>query len=161
MKALVVYYSLSGNAKFAAETIAANLGADIEEVLDLKKRQGRLAFLSNGRDAGQGKETEIAPTTKNPDDYNPIIIGQPIWNKSPTPAIRTYLNKTNLSGKKVGLFFSDSSFGLSQALEKTKALTPNSTIVGDLALSGKGFANKEETKRKIAEWCQKLKESNA
>jgi len=161
MKALVVYYTLSGNAKFAAETIAAELGADIEEVVDLKKRQGRLAFLSNGRDAGKGKETEIAPIKIIPTDYDLVIIGQPIWNKSPTPAIRTYLNKTNLSGKNVGLFFSDSSFGLSQAVEKTKALTPNSTIVGDLALPGKGFANKEETKKKIAEWVQTLKKDSA
>jgi len=60
MKTLVVYYSLSGNTKFAAETIAAELGADIVEIVDLKKRQGKLAFLSNGRDAGRGKETEIA-----------------------------------------------------------------------------------------------------
>jgi len=50
MKTLVVYYSLSGNTKFAAETIAAELGADIVEIVDLKKRQGKLAFLSNGKD---------------------------------------------------------------------------------------------------------------
>jgi flavodoxin len=161
MKALVIYYTLSGNSKFAAETIAAELGADIEEVIDLKKRQGKLAFLSNGRDAGQGKETKIAPLKMSPTDYDLVIVGGPIWNKSPTPAIRTYLNKTNLSGKKVGLFLSDSSFGLSQALEKTKALTPNSVIVGELILSAKDFAKKEEIQKKIAEWVQTLKESNA
>src|SRR4030042_7150848 len=114
MKTLVIYYSLSGNTKFAAETIAAELGADIGEIVDLKKRQGKLAFLSNGRDAGQGKETEIAPIQKSATDYDTIIVGTPIWNKNPTPAIRTYLNSNNLAGKKVGLFFSDSSFGLTQ-----------------------------------------------
>ncbi len=161
MKALVVYYSLSGNTKFGAETIAAELGADIEEVVDLRKRQGKLAFLSNGRDAGQGKETEIASTKKNPADYDLIVIGTPIWNKSPTPAIRTYLNKTDLSGKKVGLFFSDSSFGLDQAVGKTKALVPNSVIVGDLALSAKQIGNKEEAKNNIATWCQTLQRGTA
>jgi flavodoxin len=60
MKTLVIYYTRSGNAKFMAETIAAELGADIEEVIDLKNRQGRLAFLPAGRDAMRGKETEIA-----------------------------------------------------------------------------------------------------
>ncbi|HSQ48774.1 MAG TPA: flavodoxin [Candidatus Deferrimicrobiaceae bacterium] len=161
MKTLVVYYTLSGNSKFAAEAIAAELGADLEEVIDLKKRQGKLAFLSNGRDAGQGKLTEIAPLKKNPTDYDLVIIGGPIWNKSPTPAIRTYLDKTNLSGKKVGFFLSDSAFGLSNALEKTRALTPNSTILDDLVLSGKGFGDKEETKKKIVEWVQKIKSTNA
>jgi flavodoxin len=157
MKTLVVYYTRTGNSKFAAETIAAELGADIEEVVDLKKRQGRLSFLSAGRDAGQGKETEIAPTKRVPSDYDLVIIVQPIWNKSPTPAIRTYLNRNDLSGKKVGLFFSDSSFGLDQALEKTKALMPNSSFVGDFALQAKVFPNKEEAQNKIAEWCNTLK----
>src|SRR5512136_2464587 len=70
MKTLVVYYTRTGNSKFAAETIAAELGADIEEVVDLKKRQGRLAFLPNGRDAMQGKETQIAEAKRTPNDYD-------------------------------------------------------------------------------------------
>jgi len=155
MKTLIIYYTRTGNAKFAAETIAAELGADLEEVVDLKNRQGRLAFMSNGRDAMQGKETQIAPTTRNLTDYDLVIIGQPIWAGNPTPAIRTYLNKNDLSGKKVALFFSDS--GLGQAVEKTKALMPNSTFIGELVLPAKSFENKEETKKKIVEWCNTLK----
>ena len=155
MKTLVVYYTRTGNTKFIAETIAAELGADIEEVIDLKNRQGRLAFLPAGKDATQGKETQIAETKRTPTGYDLVIIGQPVWAGSPTPAIRTYMNKNDLSGKKVALFFSDS--GLRQAVEKTKALMPNSTFVGELALPAKGFENKEETKKKIAEWCNTLK----
>jgi flavodoxin len=155
MKTLVVYYTRTGNTKFAAETIAAEIGADIEEIVDLKKRQGRLAFLGNGKDAMQGKETQIAPTKRSPADYDLIVVGSPIWAGSPTPAIRTYLNKNDLSGKKVALFFSDS--GLGQAVEKTKALMPNSTFVGVLVLPAKGFDDKEEMKKKIAEWCNTLK----
>jgi len=79
MRTLVVYYTRTGNTKFAAETIAAEIGADIEEVVDLKNRQGKLAFISSGRDAMQGKETEIAQTKRTPTDYDLIIIGQPVW----------------------------------------------------------------------------------
>jgi flavodoxin len=154
MKTLVIYYTRTGNAKFIAETIAAELGADIEEVIDLKNRQGKLAFISAGRDAMSGKETEIAQTKRTPTDYDLIIIGQPVWAGNPTPAIRTYMNKNDLSGKKVALFFSDISLG--QAVEKTKALTQNSTFVDELALP-KALENKEETKKKIAEWCNTLK----
>jgi flavodoxin len=102
----------------------------------------------------RGKETEIAQTKRTPTDYDLIIIGQPVWAGSPTPAIRTYLNKNDLSGRKVALFFSDSNLG--QAVEKTKALMPNSTFVGELALP-KPLENMEETKKKIAEWCNTLK----
>ena len=154
MKTLVIYYSRTGNAKFAAETMAEELGADMEEVIDLKNRQGRLAYLPAGRDAMRGIETEIAETRKSPTDYDLIVIAQPVWAGSPTPAIRTYLNKNDLSGKKVALFFSDSS---NQAIEKAKLLIPNSTFVGGLTLPAKEFENKQETRRKIAEWCGMIK----
>jgi len=155
MKSLIVYYSRTGNTKFMAETIAAEIGAETEEVIDLKNRQGRLAFLPAGRDAMQGKETQIAEIKRKPGDYDLIIVGQPIWAGSPTPAIRTYLNKNDLSGKKVALFFSDS--GLGKAVEKTKALMPNSTFVGELALAAKALENKDEAKERILEWCNTLK----
>ena len=154
MKTLVVYYTKTGNSKFAAETIAAEVGADMEEVVDLKNRKGRLAFLSAGRDAMQGKLTEIAPTKRNPFDYDLIVIAQPVWAGSPTPAIRTYLKKNDLSGKKVALFFSDGSY---KAVEKTKAILPNLTLVGELALPAKEFKNREEAQKKIVEWCHTLK----
>ena len=154
MKTLVVYYTKTGNSKFAAETIAAEVGADIEELVDLKNRKGRLAFLSAGRDAMQGKLTEIAETRRNPLDYDLIVIAQPVWAGSPTPAIRTYLKKNDLSGKKLALFFSDSS---RKAVEKTKAILPNSTFVGELALPAKEFENRKEAQKKIAEWCSTLK----
>ncbi len=154
MKTLVVYYTRTGNSKFAAETIAAELGADIEEVVDLKNRQGKLAYMSCGRDAMNGKETEIAETKRNPADYDLIVIAQPVWAWSPTPAIRTYLSRNNLSGKKVALFFGGEN--LKQAVEKTKALAPNSTFVGELAVE-EPLKNKEEATKKITEWCNTLK----
>ena len=154
MKTLVVYYTRTGNSKFAAETIAAELGADIEEVVDLKKRQGKLAYMSCGRDPMSGKETEIALTKRKPADYDLIVIAQPVWAWSPTPAIRTYVNKNDLSGKKVALFFGGEN--LKQAVEKTKALMCNTTFVGELAVE-EPLQNKEEAEKKIVEWCNTLK----
>jgi flavodoxin len=154
MKTLVVYYTRTGNSKFAAETIAAELGADIEEVVDLKNRQGKLAYMSCGRDAMKEKETEIAPTKQNPADYDLIVIAQPVWAWSPTPAIRTYVNRNDLSGKKVALFFGGEN--LKQAVEKTKTLMSNSIFVGELAVE-EPLNNKEEAKKKIVEWCNTLK----
>jgi flavodoxin len=154
MKTLVVYYTRTGNSKFAAETIAAELGADVEEVIDLKKRQGKLAYMSCGRDAMSEKETEIVATKRNPAEYDLIVIAQPVWAWSPTPAIRTYIKMNDLSGKKVALFFGGSN--LRQAIEKTKALMPNSIFVGDLAVE-EPLSNKEEAQKKIVDWCNTLK----
>ena len=155
MKSLVVYYSRTGNAKFVAETIASELGSDIEEIVDLKKRAGKLGWLSGGKDSMQEKETQIAPTKMVPADYDLIVIGTPIWAWRPTPAVRTYITNNYFSGKKVALFFTIAS-GLKQAVEKTKALLPDAVFVSDIVLTNP-LENKEETKKKIVEWCNTLK----
>ena len=155
MKSLVVFYSRTGNTKFVAETIAAELGSDIEEVFDQKNRSGALGWISAGKDATLEKEAHIAPTKRLPAEYDLIVVGTPIWAWKPTPAIRTYLVKNDLSGKRVALFFTMDS-DLKQAIEKTKALTPNSVFVGELALA-KALENKDETEKKIAGWCITLK----
>ena len=155
MKSLVVYYTRTGNAKFVAETIAAELGSDIEEIVDLKKRAGKLGWMMAGKDASQEKQTQIGPTIRVPQDYDLIVLGTPVWAWKPTPAIRTYIAKNDLSGKKVALFFTMDS-NLKQAVEKTKALIPNATFVGDIAIP-KALDKKDETEKQIADWCGSLK----
>lgn len=100
MKALVVYYSRTGTTKSAAKKIAQELGADMEEIIDKKNRRGPIGFLTAGYDATRAKKTKIAETSKNPNEYDLIVIGTPVWNSRPTPAIRTYLSNYDLSGKK-------------------------------------------------------------
>jgi flavodoxin len=155
MKSLVVYYTRTGTAKFVAETVAAELGSDVEQVVDLKKREGKLGWLIAGRDATGEKLTKIAPATRSIADYDLIVIGQPVWAWRPTPAIRTYVKQNDLTGKKVALFFTCDS-NPKEAIEKTKALMPKAVFVGDLFLS-KALANKEDTLKKVVDWCQTLK----
>ncbi len=139
---------------FVAETIAAEIGADVEEVVDLKKRSGPLGFLSGGKDARQGKETEISLTAKIPADYELVIFGTPIWAGRPAPAITTYLKKNDLSGKKVAAFFTQGQ-NKSQAIEKAKMLIPNSTWIGELSVINP-LNNKEQAEKQILEWCKTL-----
>jgi len=154
MKSLVVFYSRTGNARFVAQTIAAEVGADIEEVIDLKKRSGVFGFLRAGADARRGKGTEIAPTQKSPADYDLIIVGTPIWGGRPTPAITTYLKKNNLSGKKVAVFFVKGG-KRSEGIEQTKALISHSSYLGEVSIID-ALRNKEETERQIMDWCETL-----
>ncbi len=156
MKSLVIYYTRTGKTKFVAEAIATQLGADVEEVVDLKKRQGKIGWIMSGKDASRQSLTEIAPTKKAPADYDLVVIGTPIWAWSPTPAIRTYISQNNLSGKKVALFYTFDN-DLKQAAEKTKALLTNAAIVSELPLASPS-ADREETEKKIAEWCSALKQ---
>ncbi len=97
MRSMVVFYSRNGNSTFVAEKVASELGADAEEVVDLKNRRGWLGFIRAGYDATRGKETKIEKTQKSPIDYDLIVVGTPVWNSRLTPAIRTYLKENDLS----------------------------------------------------------------
>jgi flavodoxin len=158
MKSLVVYYSRTGKTKFVAETIAAELGSEIEEIVDLKSREGKMGWMSATRDASSEKETQIAPTKKIPSDYDLLIIGTPVWAFNLTPAIRTYIKKNDLSGKKIALFFT-LGIRLGQTVEKTKSLMPNSQFGGELAVTT-STQNNEEIMKKVVVWCNSLKTIN-
>ena len=155
MKSLVVYYTRTGNAKFVAETVATQLGADIEEIVDQKKYGGPIGWVNAGKNATQEKEAEINSIKYNPADYDLVVIGTPVWAWRPTPAIRTYTKKDELRGKKVALFLNCDG-DPKQAVERTKALIPNSTVVGTLVLK-QPLKNKEETEKQIADWCNTLR----
>jgi len=154
LKSLVVFYSRTGSARFVAQTIAAEVGSDVQEIIDLKKRSGVLGFLGGGSDARRGKETKIAPTQKSPDNYDLIVVGTPIWAGRPTPAITTFLKRTDLSGKRVAVFFVKSGKN-PQGIEQIKALIPNSDYLGELTII-KALENKEQSEKQIVDWCKTL-----
>ncbi len=156
MRILVVYYSRTGATKFVAQAIASELSADIEEIVDQKKREGKIGWMKAGRDAMQEKQTEIA-TVKTLAYYDLIILGTPVWAWRPTPAIRTYVAKNgDLAGKKVALFFTMDG-NPKEAIQRTKALMPRSVFLGSDLLLTKPLGNKEESEKKIEEWCNTLK----
>lgn len=154
MKTLVVYYSRTGNARFVAETIAAEVGADVEEVVDQKNRSGALVYLTGGSAARRGKETKISASTKSSAEYDLVVVGTPVWAGRPTPAIVTYLKKNDLSGKKVAVFFTQGG-KKPVAIEQTKALMPNSECIGQISLVNP-LKTKEESEKQIISWCKTL-----
>lgn len=156
MKSLVVYYSRTGNARFVAQTIAAEVGADVEEVIDLKKRSGVFGFLTGGSDARRGKKTEIGAVTKSPADYDLIVVGTPVWAGRPVPAITSYLKKNDLSGKKTAIFLTQGGKKpQTKAFDATKALISNSDFLGEISIVN-ALANKEDSEKQITEWCKTL-----
>jgi multimeric flavodoxin WrbA len=47
---------------------------------------------------------ELQPFDLDPEEYDVIIIGMPVWAFTMTPAVRSFLNKVKLKDKKIGLF---------------------------------------------------------
>ncbi|MEI6835697.1 MAG: flavodoxin [Candidatus Falkowbacteria bacterium] len=111
MKSIIIYYSLDGNVKLLSETMAQEIGADILP-LQLKRAIKTGTFMKyfwGGRQVIMKSTPELEALTLNPNDYDLIIIGTPVWASNYTPAIRSFLLNNQLSHKKIALFCSHES----------------------------------------------------
>ena len=142
MSYLVVYYSRTGNNRTIAESIASRLSADIDEIIDKKNRQGRLNWLKAGRDSRAGNLTEIE-FQKDPQDYDTIIIGAPIWAWNPIPPLRTYLQEVDLKGKRVAFFICSKSDGYKDMFPRLVEMTPGSEHIGNFGIIEDRFRNED------------------
>ena len=142
MKSLIAYYSRSGNTKFVAEKIAEQLNADLCEVIDKKNREGKLAYLTSGRDAMREKLTEIE-ISKPVEDYDFVVVGSPVWAGKIAPAIRTFLVKNDFSNKQVAFFVTLGGDKPEKTLQNIKETIKPKSLVGELAIS-KALENKKK-----------------
>jgi len=100
-KNLVVYFSLTGNTAKAAGIIAGEFKADSIK-LDTHGK-GFLKVLSHHSRKYLGREIVKLPDI-DLGKYDVIFIGGPVWSSKPAPAVRDFLKRANLKGKKVVVF---------------------------------------------------------
>ena len=93
MKSLVVYYSRSNITKRLAEDIAGKTGADIEEIVPKVNYQGKLGYARGVKHALSEKIIDIEETKFNPEEYDVVYIGAPVWaGKIANPTL-TYIKR--------------------------------------------------------------------
>jgi flavodoxin len=93
VKTLVAFYSRTGTTKKIASAIAEKTGADLEEIRDTVDRSGAMGYLRSGRDSIKKKLTKLEPLKFEPDQYDSIIIGTPIWGWNVSVPVRTYITE--------------------------------------------------------------------
>ncbi|MDD5341453.1 MAG: flavodoxin [Patescibacteria group bacterium] len=155
MKTLVIYYSRSGNTRFVAEKITQELSADLKEIIDKKNRQGFWGYFWAGHDTIVKAKTEIEEINLNPENYDIIFLGCPTWVASVPPAIRTFLDKTNLEKKRLVLFCTQDSMGAEKTLNIMRLLARGAEIIDQKFFSAVE-KNKVSVEAQIKEWIGKL-----
>jgi flavodoxin len=131
MKALVVYYSKSGNTREIGQNIAREIQCDIEEIYDTQNRSGIIGYIKSAYQANRGKLTTIKPMEKDPSNYDLVIIGTPIWASRPAVAVTTYLTENKDKFKDVAFFVTYGGSGFKktiQTMEKIIGTKPVQTM---------------------------------
>lgn len=101
---LVVYYSWSnGNTKRIAEQLARRTGADIARIETVQPYTGSYdEVVDQGqREVNEGYRPPIQPLGVNVADYDVIAVGTPTWWYTMAPAVLTFLEGKDFTGKTV------------------------------------------------------------
>ncbi len=157
MKALVVYYSKSGNTRRVAEEIAKALGGETEEIVEIDaNRTGILGFLRGGRAGMMREESHIESPKKRPGDYDLLFVGSPVWGWNLVPAVRSYLAAADLNGKPVAFFCTMGMNGERKTFASMRQLTSGSKPLGDLAILQGELKSPDALTKRVTGWAREM-----
>ena len=135
-KTAVVYFSWSpeGNTRFAAETIAAKLGAKLFEIKAAKP------YSTNYRTCCDEAKPECTGKQLRPilpidgldaSQYDVIFVGTPNWWGTMAPPVRTWIsqNAPALKGKTVCVFQTNGGGGMQRVGKEFAELLPEAKIL--------------------------------
>lgn len=131
MKSLVAYYSRSNVTKKLAESIASEVGADVEEIKSKVKYEGKIGYARGGKDAISEKIIDIDTIKYDPEDYDMVYLGTPVWaGKSSTPLI-SYIKQNEGKFSNVKFFATAGGRGFETTFEQLENFTnvkPQATL---------------------------------
>lgn len=162
MKTLVVYYSLTNNTEFIAETVVRLLHADSYAV-KLQKglpEQGFKKFFLGGMTATFKMSPKIENVPVDLSAYDNIVIGTPVWAGSCSSPIHSFLMHNQIENKKIALFAchaSKEADAAKKCFAQMKKELPGNTFVGEQDFCDPLLHDKNENAAKAAGWASSLK----
>jgi len=156
-KILVIFYSLTGNTKFIAETMAKEIGADLLELKPKNEIKARsfMKYFWGGKQVMMKEKPKLLPMDKNPNDYDLIFIGTPAWAWNYSPPLRSFFNQVKLRNKKIGLFCCHGG-QIGKTLTKMKKELDGNVILGAMDFFEPLKNNPEKNTTLSAKWAKEI-----
>lgn len=103
MKSVIIYYSLGGNTRRIANMIKDKTNADVFEIETKIPYTGSYnRIVDQGQDeVNSGFCPEIKKLDVDLSKYDAVFLGSPVWWYTFAPAMHSFLNDYDLSGKKI------------------------------------------------------------
>ncbi len=154
-KALVVYFSATGNTRTVAETLAELQAADIYEIvpqqpytdedLNYNDRSTRATVEQNDPDA----RPAISGSITDFEQYDVIYVGYPIWWGDMPRILYTFFDTYDFEGKTIAPFCTSGGSGLSGTPGTISELETGAEVLDGLHVSDSAADSAES---RIAEW---------
>ncbi len=157
---LVLYCSRTGSTERMAQQIQKILDCDILEVEPqvaydsdydgmLSRAQEQLSAIR------QGNYPAIKTSVEDFDDYDIVFVGYPIWYSSIATPMQTFLHNhaSKLSGKRIALFATSGSSGISTSVDEARRLCSGATFTETLLLTSSTLSQMES---RVSAWLETL-----
>jgi flavodoxin len=151
-KILTVFYSQRGHTELIAKQIHSAAGGDIYGI-ELQKSYGKnyfAALISGGFDILLGKRPEINGKT-DISGYDIIFAGAPVWFMTVAPALISFLNGADFSGK-ILIPFCTSGGNEGNFFKNFEKNSGGAKVMPGIGFTGKDFKKPNELKNKLDEW---------
>lgn len=104
MRILVVYFSRTGHTRRLAVRLARQLGATTAAITEAHSRRGLLGYQRSLYEATFHCEPEIDPLTRQPRDYDLVVIGTPVWGWQLASPVRSFARRYARSIRRTAFF---------------------------------------------------------
>jgi hypothetical protein len=129
-RSLVAYTTRSGNTRVVAETLARDLQADLFEIRTADPYPAD--YEEHVKVAQRQRNAELTPRLMAEieilDRYRAVFLAFPIWGEDIPAPIRTFLTRTELSGRRVFPCITHGGYGPGNALETLARLAPHADL---------------------------------
>lgn len=153
-KALVVYYSWSGNTRKVAEDIQKETGADMFEIVPEKAYP--TAYQETVDLARKEQAEKARPAIRgridNIGQYDVIYLGYPNWWGDMPMVLYTFLESYDLSGKTIAPFCTSGGSGLSDTVNAIKGLEPKAAVTEGFHIYG---SQADSAAQAVHDWLMK------
>lgn len=154
-KALIVYYSWSGNTKQVADEIQKQTGADVFEIVPEKpytKDYDTLVQL-----AKEEKQNNVRPAINGKingfENYDVVFVGFPNWWSDLPMVLYTFFEAYDFSGKKIVPFCTSGGGGFAGSMKAIQFLEPNADLLDGLHINGSQTGNAQD---EVKGWLKQL-----
>ncbi|MHC5374607.1 flavodoxin [Enterococcus sp. LJL120] len=154
-----VGYVERGNTELLAEMIHDQVGGDlfqIETVETYPESYDSMTEIAQEERTANARP-ELATTIENPEQYDVIYLGYPIWWADMPMAMYTFLETYDFSGKTIIPFSTNEGSNLASTISSVQTAQPDATVLDGFTIRGQMVQEEQdEASNRVNDWLENI-----
>lgn len=150
-----VGYVERGNTDILAEMVHDHVGGDLFHIQTVEAYSESYDEMTDiaQTERSTNARPELVESIENPDQYDVIFLGYPIWWADMPMVMYTFLEAYDFSGKTIIPFSTNEGSGLASTISSIEATQPNATVLDGFAIRGQAAQEEQDdTRNRVNAW---------